>query len=107
MRHSEGMRTVPFGFLRLIIGVLCIFFAHMLGRAVARVYEGRSRSRSAYGWAIRTLVCALVVTWRAGFDRITIIIYALAVAALLLGFWDQIRPRREEPDLTKEMFPDK
>jgi hypothetical protein len=43
------------------------------------------------------------VLWRRGLDNISIVILTLAAAALVVGVWDEQRPKPQE-DLTKEIF---
>jgi hypothetical protein len=95
---------VPLYFLRGFLGLLCIFFAHFLGRSVA----GRSRFRiptsKVLTWFLRAGVTGLAVTWHAGFDWLTLTVLALATLSAVLGFYVEWRPKRQE-DLSKVMFP--
>jgi uncharacterized membrane protein len=87
---------VPLDFLRGVLGVLAILFAHVLGRSIVRVRRGMIRSRSLYGWVIRTLLCAAAVLWRRGFDGISISVLVVAAASLALGAWQEQRPKKQE-----------
>ena len=92
-------------FARVILGLLCIFFAHCLGRSLAR---RKKPARGRYGWLswlLRTAVTAMGVLWREGLDRLAAGVLALAVLAAALGFYDEWRPRRDQ-DPTRTMFPD-
>ena len=77
---------IPVDFLRVVLGLFCPFFAHFLGRSIVRVRRGQS-ARSLYGWLIRTAIAA----------------YTLAAASLVVGVWDEQRPKKQE-DLTREIF---
>ena len=93
---------IPFDFLRLVLGLFCLFFAHFLGRSIVRVRRG-GKPRSLYGWLIRTVITAGAILWRRGLDGISIGVFTLAAAVLVLGAWDEQRPKKQE-DLTKEIF---
>lgn len=101
LRHIESM-PIPVDVLRVVLGLLCLFFAHFLGRAIVRMRRGQ-RARSMYGWLLRTVITAGAVLWRRGLDNISIVILTLAAAALVVGVWDEQRPKPQE-DLTKEIF---
>ena len=90
--------------LRVLLGLLCLFFAHFLGRSIVRVRRGQ-RVRGLYGWLIRTMITAGAILWHRGLDTIAIAIFTLAAASLVVGVWDEQRPKDEE-DLTKEIFGD-
>lgn len=68
-----------------------------------RQRRGLQRSRNFYGWLIRSLITAGAITWRRGFDRITIAAFVLAAGAMAIGIWDEQRPKPQE-DLTKQIF---
>lgn len=95
---------VPVDFLRIVLGLLCLFFAHFLGRSIVRVRRGQN-PRSLYGWLIRTAITAGAILWRRGLDGVAIGAFTLAAASLVLGAWDEQRPKKQE-DLTKEIFGD-
>jgi hypothetical protein len=94
---------VPLDILRGALGLLCIFFAHFLGRSIVRVRRGAQRPRHLYGWLIRMLVTGGVILWRQGLDRIAIVVFLLAAASLALGVWEEQRPKKQE-DLSKQIF---
>jgi hypothetical protein len=94
---------VPFEFLRGVLGILCIFFAHMAGRSAAAVRRGRQRPRRLYAWIIRTVLCAGALLFRSSLDGIALAVYLVAALAAAAGWWDENRPRKEE-DLTREIF---
>ena len=76
------VRVVPvsFEFLRGVLGVLGVIFAHLAGRSGAKVRKGRQKLSGFYGWVIRA-------------------------AAFALGWWDASRARPQE-DLTHQIFPE-
>jgi hypothetical protein len=102
VRHIEDM-PIPVDFLRSILGLLCVFFAHFLGRSVVRVRRGLQRPRHLYGWLLRTLVTLVFVFWHRGWDGISIAVLTLVTVTLVLGIWDEHRPKEQE-DLTKQIF---
>jgi hypothetical protein len=101
LRHIESM--IPLDVLRGFLGLLCLFFAHFLGRAMVRVRVRHEPLRKLYGWLVRTLITVFAILYRRGFDSIAIAALALAAASLAAGVWDEYRPKREE-DLTGQMF---
>ena len=91
-------------FLRGLLGLLSIFFAHFFGRTIAKVSKGRERRRPLYTWGLR-LTLAIAAVCYFGVDRLAIIILILDAVAFGLGWWDEWRPKHED-DLTRTMFPD-
>jgi hypothetical protein len=89
-------------FLRVVLGLFCLFFAHFLGRSIVRVRRGQN-PRSLYGWILRTAIAAGAILWHRGLDGISIAVFTLAAASLVLGAWDEQRPKKQE-DLTREIF---
>ena len=94
---------IPLDMLRGILGLLCLFFAHFLGRSILRVSRGQQRSRHLVGWLLRTLICVGGVLWNRGVDTMAIVIFTLAAASLVIGAWDEQRPKKQE-DLTRQIF---
>jgi len=92
-------------FLRGVLGVLCVFFAHMTGRSLAAVRQGRQKLWKLHAWTLRTLVCGVALIFRHETDTIAIGVWSLAAAAFAIGVWDASRQRKQE-DLTHEIFPD-
>src|ERR1039458_10177541 len=101
LSHIESM-PIPVDILRVVLGLLCLFFAHFLGRSIVRVRRGQ-RARSFNGWLIRTAITGGAILWRRGLDGIAIVAFTLAAASLVVGMWDEQRPKKQE-DLTKEIF---
>jgi hypothetical protein len=93
---------IPLNILRAALGLLCLLFAHFLGRSLVRVRRGQS-PRSMYGWLVRLAITAGGLVWRRGLDGLAIAAFTLSAAALVLGAWLEQRPRNEE-DLTGEIF---
>jgi hypothetical protein len=93
-----------FEFLRGVLGVLCILFAHMAGRTGAAVHKKQQKVSRLYGWVLRTLACAAGVGLRRSIDGIEIGVWALSLLAFALGWWNVAREKKEE-DLTTQIFP--
>jgi hypothetical protein len=97
------MRTVPIELLRGMLALLGVFFGYMLGRAAAR-YVNREGKPQVTGWAIRTLLVLVAVSWRGGLDGVTIAAILLTAIAVAAGYILQNRPKKPE-DLTDVIFP--
>ena len=95
---------VSIEFLRGVLGVLGVLFAHFLGRTIVKVQKGRARKRALYTWALRFILSVVAVCYLA-VDRLAIIVLVLDAVAFGIGWWDEWRPKHEE-DLTRTMFPD-
>jgi hypothetical protein len=52
---------VPIELLRAMLAVLCVFFAHMLGRSAGGVFHGETRRGRMYGWLVRVLITAFAI----------------------------------------------
>jgi len=99
------MPYVPMDFLRGALGVLCVFFAHMSGRAAGAVHQGRQRPARVYGWMIRTVLCAVFVFYRQGLDFIGIAVCSLAAIGFGAGMYMVTRQKPPE-DLSHQIFPE-
>ncbi len=95
---------IPIEFLRGLLGALCVFFAHFLGRSVVRVREGKQKQSKLIGWALRFLITGAAILYRHSLDVVAIVVFVLAAAAFGLGAWDEYRPKPEPEDLTKRIF---
>lgn len=84
------------GFLRFFLGILAVFFAFNLGRAIAH-------KRRVFGWALRTTVTLLAVFWGHPFDWQDAVVIGLTLLAAAGGYFQAIRPKHEE-DLVGKMF---
>jgi hypothetical protein len=91
--------------LRGILGLLCVLFAHFLGRAVQRRLGRGDRKAPLITWLLRTAVTAAGVVWRSGLDGVSWIVFGAAAISAGLGFYTESRPKHHE-DVTKQMFPD-
>ena len=96
---------VSFEFLRGVVGVLCVFFAHMAGRSAAAVPRGQQKISRLYGWVLRAAVCAVVVAIRHPVDALVIGVWALSGVAFGAGWWGVSRAKKPE-DLTRQIFPE-
>ena len=96
---------VSFEFLRGVLGVLGIFFAHLAGRSGAQVRKGQQKVIKFYGWLIRAAACLVVVSIRHELGVLDVAIWVLSAAAFALGWWDVTRAKPPE-DLTQQIFPE-
>jgi hypothetical protein len=92
--------------LRLVLGLMCVVFAHFLGRSLTPKPQASRRGLGPASWALRTLLAGAAVTWRAGVDTLAAVVFALAVLSAAAGFYLETRPPKPPEDLTKQMFPD-
>ena len=95
---------VPIEFIRGVLGILCLFFAYMAGKAQAGVRRGRVKLSRFYAWLLRSLVCAAAMGLRHNVDTIAIAVWTLAVTAFAAGIWEASREKKSE-DLTDLLFP--
>ena len=96
---------VSLEFLRGVLGVLAIFFAHLAGRSGAQVRKGQQKLSRFYGWVIRAAACLIVVSIRHELGVLDIAIWVLSAAGFALGWWDVTRAKPPE-DLTHQIFPE-
>lgn len=96
---------VSLEFLRGVLGVLGVIFAHLAGRSAARVRKGRQKLSGFYGWLIRTAACVIVVSIRHELGLMDVAVWVFCAAAFAAGWWDASRARPEE-DLTRQIFPE-
>lgn len=95
---------VPINLMRALLGLLGLFFAHMLGRSVAAARRRKQPKRILYTWILRTVV-ALGGVCYAAIDALSVAALALAAACFAWGFRAGSRLPREE-DLTDTIFPE-
>jgi hypothetical protein len=88
-----GVATQP---LRIVLGLLALFFAYSLGRVGMRLYLANQPFVRALSWALRTTVCLAGVFWSRGFDLTSIVFLALAAAGAAAGAWLEFRPKHVE-----------
>jgi hypothetical protein len=93
---------IPLDALRVALGLLCLLFAHFLGRSMVRARRGQG-PRSLYGWLVRMTIAGGAILWHRGLDTIAIAVFTLSAASLVVGAWDEQRPRKQE-DLSREIF---
>jgi hypothetical protein len=94
---------VSFEFLRGVLGVLGIFFAHLAGRAGALARKRTQKITRFYGWLVRAAACVVVLSIRHPIEALDIIIWTLCAVAFALGWWNASRARPAE-DLSREIF---
>ncbi len=92
-------------FLRGMLGLLCIFFAHMAGRSAASVRRGQQKITKLYAWILRTVVCALVIVFRSPVDSMAIGVWVVSLAAFAIGMLAVSRQKPVE-DLSDQIFPE-
>ncbi len=95
---------IPIEFLRGLLGALCVFFSHFLGRSIVRVSQGKQKQSKTVAWAIRALITGAAILYRHAFDAVAVVVLVLAVAAAGVGAWDEYRPKHEAEDLSKKIF---
>ena len=97
---------VSFEFVRGVLGVLCVLFAHMAGRSAVAVRKKQQKVSRLYGWILRAGACAVAVALRHSLDAIAVGVWVIGAAAFALGWWDASRARKVEQDLTHQIFPE-
>lgn len=95
---------VSIEFLRGVLGVLCVLFAHFAGRTAVAVKKGRQKLPKLYAWVIRAALCGIAISLRHPTDAIDVGVWLLSLAAFGSGWWDASREKKTE-DLTHEIFP--
>jgi len=99
------MPSIPLEFLRGVLGVLCVFFAHMAGRSAALVRQRQQRPMRLYMWLLRVLLCAVFVFFRQGLDFVAIVVVALSAIVFGAGMY-MVMHQKPPEDLTHEIFPE-
>lgn len=94
---------VPIDLLRAVLGLLCVFFAHWLGRSAARARRGGKHGL--FRWTVRTVLTGLAVAWRYGLDGVMIAVLLGAAASAGLGAWLESRPPKPGEDLSEQIVP--
>jgi hypothetical protein len=87
---------IPIQFLRVVLGLLAMFFAYALGRAATRLHTAGQPMARALTWILRTVVALGAIVWTGGFDAVGIVMTALAVLALAAGVYLESRPHRTD-----------
>ena len=98
---SEG----PLEFLRGLLGLMCVLFAHMAGRSSVATRKGWQPRSRLVAWVLRAVVCAVAVGFRHPADAIAIAVWLLGAAAFGAGAWIVARQKPPE-DLAGSIFPD-
>ncbi len=91
--------------LRALLGLMCVGFAYMWGRAAGRPARPVRRGTGSLSWTIRTLVAAAALQWGAGTDLFAGAAYGLSAAAWATGFFLARRSKPPEENLSKGIFP--
>jgi hypothetical protein len=99
------MPTVPIEFIRGVLGLLCLFFGYMGGRAAAAVHKGRIRPARLYTWILRMVVCSVALVIRHPIDAVAILVWTIEIALFGVGYWMVLNQRPPE-DLSHEIFPE-
>jgi hypothetical protein len=93
----------PLAALRILLGILALFFGYFLGRVATRLHAAHQPLAKAVTWVLRTVVCLLGVLWGRGLDAISVVALVLVAAAIAAGVWVELRPRpTEEIHIFKE-----
>ncbi|HSB15583.1 MAG TPA: hypothetical protein VLE22_14085 [Bryobacteraceae bacterium] len=90
--------------LRVVLGVLSVFFAYSLGKAIARKRRNQIRDSVLTAWVLRTAVTGFGVFWRVGADALSIGVVVLAVLSAAAGYRNEGKQKVRE-DLTDVIFP--
>ena len=99
------MPNLPIEFIRGVLGLLCLFFGYMGGRAAAAVSKGQAPGRRLFTWIARMLVCSFALTIRNPIDTLVIGVWVLELAVFGLGYWAVLNQKPPE-DLSHEIFPE-
>jgi len=99
------MPSVPVEFIRGVLGLLCLFFGYMGGRAAAAVVKDRAPGRRLFTWIARMLICSVGMVLRSQIDTIAIAVWVAEIALFFLGYW-MVQNERPPEDLTHEIFPE-
>ena len=99
------MPSIPIEFLRGVLGVLCVFFAHMAGRSAALVRLGRERPSRLYAWIVRVVLCGVFVFFRQSLDFVGILVVAFSALAFAAGMY-LVSHQKPPEDLSHQIFPE-
>jgi hypothetical protein len=90
---------VSFEFLRGVLAVCAVIFAHLSGRSAMAVRKGTQKLSRLYGWILRAVAAAGAIIVKHPVDGLIIGIWAVCLLAFAIGWWDAGRPRKVD-DLT-------
>jgi hypothetical protein len=97
------MRAVPLLPLRILIGLLGLFFAYFLGRVGTELHLRHQPLRKAITWLLRVIVTLGAVWWTGGPDSVTVVFLVLAAVVFALGVYVEMRPKKvDEIHITPE-----
>jgi hypothetical protein len=82
--------------MRVVLGILGVFFCYALGRVIVRMRRDKLPLRKALTWFLRVTVCVFGVLWNRGLDATSIIVLVAAVLSLAGGAYLELRPRHVE-----------
>lgn len=99
------MPNLPIEFIRGVLGLLCLFFGYMGGRAAAAVAKGRVPGRRLFTWIARMVLCSSGLIIRSRIDTIAIAVWVAELGVFALGYW-MLQNERPPEDLTHEIFPE-
>ncbi len=90
--------------LRLLLGLLALFFGYFLGRVATRQRRQNLPQSRTITWLLRTVVCLAGVLWSRGLDVVSIVFLVLTAASIGTGVYLESRPRHIEET---HLFPDR
>ena len=99
------MPNVPIEFIRGVLGLLCLFFGFMAGRAACAYGKGRLPAPRFATWIVRMVACSVSLIIRHDFDSLVMIVWVLELAFFGAGYWMVLNQKPPE-DLTDEIFPE-
>ena len=99
------MPNIPVEFVRGALGLLCLFFGYMAGRAAAGYSKGLVIGRRVFTWIVRMVLASWIIVYRSQIDTIAIAIWVAELALFGLGYWMVLNQKPPE-DLTHEIFPE-
>lgn len=99
------MPSLPIEFIRGVLGLLCLFFGYMGGRAAAAVSKGRAPGRRLFTWIARMLICSVGLVIRSPIDTVAIAVWVAEIGLFGLGYYAVLNQKPPE-DLTHEIFPE-
>ena len=87
---------MPIQFLRVLLGLLAMFFGYMLGRAATRLRHAGQPLTKALTWILRTVVSLGAIIWTRGLDWLGIVLTVLTLACIAFGIYLESRPRHQD-----------
>lgn len=87
---------MPIQLLRVLLGILALFFAYALGRMITRLRRAKQPYTKALTWALRTTVCLFGVLWNRGLDATSVTFLVLCAGTFALGSYVAGKPPRVE-----------